>query len=151
MTTQTCSEFLRSTDRYTSFHPEQCSRPAVVQAKDSSGKLQWFCTLHNPDTVKARQKKRDESTCHKRVYGRYCHKPAVEIDPYGYGMCQAHSLATIEAKHRLEAAAPALLEAVQALMEAFSECYKSDHGIPSMHIAMIRGQAAIEQTKGRSA
>ena len=113
--TPRCSEYLTSTDRYTSFHPGQCSKPGVVQAQDSAGKLAWFCNRHNPDAVATRRKKQDESTCHKRIYGRYCGQPAVEVE-YGYGVCQKHSQAVQEANARLIAAAPSLLEVAKGAL-----------------------------------
>lgn len=81
-----------------------CQKPATVV---QSGKS--YCTIHDPE----RRTKAAASKCYRRLYGRLCGQPAVEVDSVGYGLCAEHTDAALQTLARLGAHGPALLEAAK--------------------------------------
>ena len=58
-----------------------------------------------------------ESTCYYVVHDEWCGEPAVAVE-YGHGRCAVHTTPYLEADRRLVDAAPALLAACKAALEA---------------------------------
>jgi len=102
--TETCCERVSELGGW---HSHPCTKPVKV-IRDGKP----YCTIHDPE----REKARIASKCYYRVLGAYCGEPAVDTE-YGYGRCAVHTERYLETQRRLQAAAPALLEALETIAD----------------------------------
>src|SRR3990167_1014938 len=138
-TKQVCSVEVSEPGTWGAFHHHPCTRPAKVEL---DGKL--YCTIHDPQYIKASS----GAKCFHRSYGGCgtgCGKPAV-ANEYGFGICARHTQKSLRAKERLIAAAPDLLAALLALVNAHDAQIPLDQGDARWPVA----QAAITKAKGES-
>ena len=120
---------------------QPCTRKATV-TRD----LLPYCTTHDP----VRREARYTSKCyHRDPYGSLCGEPGVAVQ-YGSGRCARHTQEALDAAQRLQQAAPALLEALEAADEWSLNLHSHDLDSPCPNDCVAQQVvAAIAKATGK--
>ena len=107
---QHCSVKVHTKGDAYGLYPHTCQKPVAVTREGIA-----YCTIHDPVKREARY----IAKCKYQYDGRHdCGKPAVTTE-YSSGRCALHTREALDAKYRLEAAAPELLHALELALETW--------------------------------